>query len=407
MPGFFSQKEITPIHKQITSCLSCGLLDKCKSPKMEPYGEFKRQIMVIGEAPGDVEDSVGKPWQGKTGKLLQATLSSLGYDLFYDCISINAARCRPSDGKGGNRAPTDNELQACRRFVIQDIQRYKPKVIILLGNAALQSVIGVNFPKEIGSIHKWRGWQIPDQDFKAWICPTFHPSYVDREDSTEVTTVWKSDLREALDKYKEKFPVIAEPRIEELFDLSPLDTIENCTIAFDYETTGLKPHAAGHRIVSASVATGPDFAYAFLMPDTRSKLAPFLRLLARDNVQKMAHNMKFEQMWSVVRLRQSVINWRWDSLLAAHILDNRTGVAGLKFQTYVNFGIADYASDVAPYITSTDGKDGANSKNRIESLLRVPGGKQSLLRYNALDSIYEYMLAMRQQEIMNYDDLPF
>jgi len=119
----------------------------------------------------------------------------------------------------------------------------------------------------------------------------------------------------------------------------------------------------------------------------------------------MSHNMKFEETWSVVRLRQPVQNWGWDSMQAAHVLDNRTGVTGLKFQTYVNFGVVDYASEVAPYLRAKD--NNGNAINRIMELVEMPGGKEKLLEYCGLDAIYEHRLALIQQKVMNYNFLPF
>ena len=68
-----------------------------------------------------------------------------------------------------------------KKLALKIIEKYKPKVIILLGGSSLLSMIGYRWKKDLGGITKWRGWTIPDRDFKAWICPTFHPSYVDRK----------------------------------------------------------------------------------------------------------------------------------------------------------------------------------------------------------------------------------
>lgn len=408
MEGFFTKKETESTTRpggKVHSCHACGLYKSCKSPRMKPFGNFKKGIMNIGEAPGEAEDMTGKPWQGKVGKLLERTYKSLHVDLFDDCININAVLCRPTDANGHNRAPTNEEVDSCRRTVLQAIEKYKPKLIVLFGNAALYSLIGHRWMKDLSGITKWRGFTIPDQDYKAWLCPVFHPSFVERSESEEVMTVWKKDLINALAKLVDyKFPIYEEPQIEYLTDLSPLRRIKSgAIIAIDYETTGLKPHAVGHRIICASVADSPDHVYTFLIPKTKSEIQPFINLLRHPRIEKMAHNIKFEDTWSMVRLRQEVINWRWDSMQAAHILDNRPGITGLKFQAYVNFGIVDYSSDIAPYLQAVDNNNG-NGINRIQELLKKPGGKDRLLKYCALDSALEYKLAMLQKsEIL----LPF
>lgn len=395
--GFFTKKEVESITRpagKVGTCVTCGLHRTCESPQMKPFGNFKKKILNIGEAPGEAEDRTGKPWQGKVGKLLERTYASLGIDLFEDCVNINAVLCRPTDLKGSNRPPSNFEAECCRRSILRTIEEYCPHKIIILGNTALYSIIGHRWMKDLGTISKWRGFTIPDLDFNAWLCPTFHPSYIERAmEQPDVQAIWKRDLKQAF--ALGALPKYNEPEIEIIDDLSVLKRIKG-PVAIDYETTGLKPHAAGHRVVCAAVADSPDHTYAFLMPETKAERQPFLDLLANPKVGKMAHNMKFEDTWSVVRLRQPVVNWYWDSMQAAHILDNRPGITSLKFQTYVQLGVVDYASEISPYLHAVDNNDG-NGLNRVLELLTVPGGTEKLLTYCALDTIYEYRLAMLQQ----------
>ena len=135
MKGFFDKQQIekTPYksEKGTLSCISCGLYKYVESPRMKPYGKFKKGIMVIGEAPGQEDDKKGKPWQGTTGKFLQRKFQQLEVDLFQDCISLNAVNCRPVDQKGNNKAPTEHEIACCKRKVIDAIKQYRPKLLIL------------------------------------------------------------------------------------------------------------------------------------------------------------------------------------------------------------------------------------------------------------------------------------
>lgn len=413
--GFFTKKETEsksrPEGKKV-SCAACGLYKDCESPRMEAFGNFKRKIMNIGEAPGESEDRHGKPFQGKTGNLLKRVYDELDIDLFDDCININAVSCRPMDTQRRNRAPSNAETDCCRRRVLQVVEEYKPSLIVILGNAALYSLIGHRWRKDLSGISKWRGFQIPDQDFKTWICPTFHPSYVERAisaptnykgDRTVEELIWKQDLNSAFNLIKNQVPVpkYVEPTIEIIEDLSVLREIETES-AFDYETTGLKPHAEGHRIICCAIADTENHAYAFLMPKTRKERQPFIDYLTNPALRKVAQNLKYEHTWSKVRLGVDVQGWEWDTMLATHIFDNRPGITGLKFQVYVEFGVVDYTSDVDPYIGAVDNKD-ANAMNRLLELLKKPGGKETLLKYCGLDSINELRLANKQR--MNL--LPF
>lgn len=401
--GFFTIKETESVSRpdgKVYSCVSCGAYKNVNTPRMKPWGNFKKHIMIVGNAPTKIDDKVGTPWQDKSGRILNKTLKELGINLFEDCISICSCFCCTMDKSGEERNPTNYEVDCCRKTLLKYVKEYQPKMILLLGNQAIYSLIGHRWKKDLGGVDKWRGFRIPDVDFKAWLCPTFNPEDIEENDLKEI--IWRADLRNAIDIYNKPVTKYHEPKIIVLKDdLSPLNDIkDHSVVAFDYETTGLKPHSQGHRIVCASVAISSHIVYSFMMPDTKVGRKPFLNLLTNDKIRKMAHNMKFEDTWSAVRLRLSVSGWEWDSMLAAHILDNRPGITSLKFQSYINFGIVDYSSDITPYL-QTAGKN-ANELNTIEELIKTKSGEEMLLKYCALDSIYEYRLAMLQREqIMN------
>jgi uracil-DNA glycosylase family 4 len=417
--GFFTKKETeskTRPDGKIQSCVACGLYKKCNTPRMVPYGNFKKKILVIGDSPGELDDKNGIPWQGKSGLLLSRTFKTFGIDLHKDCLSVYSVLCKPTDEEGDLRVPLNFEVECCRRSLLQLIEERRPHLILLFGNSALFSVIGHRWKKDLGSITKWRGYTIPDQDFKAWICPVYDPMTIEKASEKTKSieeVIWLQDLKQAfslLETHTSKagtffvhpFIKYKEPEIEIIEDLSVLDKIKSSEIAFDYETTGLKPHAEGHRIICASVADTEDHAYSFMMPETRKERAPLVRLLTNPNIGKVAQNMKFEHAWSQVRLRIEVAPWVWDTMLASHIFDNRPGVTGLKFQVFVQFGIVDYSSEIAPYLGAVDNKNG-NAINKINQLLYKPGGKMRLLRYCGYDSVYELRLANKQR--MNL--LPF
>lgn len=367
---------------------------------MEAWGEGRKGIMVVGEAPGEVEDRRNKPWQGPAGQALQRMLKALGISLYEDCISVNSVRCRPVDKKGNNVKPTDRQITACRSRTIDDIVRFKPKLILLMGESAVKCVIGGRWKKDLGTIGRWRGWLIPDQDYNAWILPTFHPSFLIRnERRDELWYQWEDDLRKAIAALDTPVPKTKPVDIRIIDDLSVLEGIRDGIISFDFETTGLKPHAKGHRIVIASVATSSDTAYTFMLPKARNECRPFLEILQNPNIKKIAHNMKFEDTWARERLRVEVKGWLWDSMLASHLLDNRAAVCGLKFQVYVHFGIPDYDSAVQKWLERQDDKN-ANSFNRVMEAVERPELKQKLLEYCALDSIYAYRLAEIQMKQM-------
>ncbi len=398
MEGFFSKKQtestVRPDGK-ILSCAACGLYKNVENPKLKPHGNFKKKILNIGDFPTKNDDTNGYSFSGRYERMLRKIYKKQGIDFVDDCITINAVNCYTST------APTSHQIHSCRNYVIGIIKEYQPDIIILFGSAALESIIGSIWKRNLGTINKWRGYIIPDQQFNAFICPVFSPRYVDKEE-IEISTIWEQDLHRALSNVGKKILQNKEPNIHIIDDLSIFETDKSIDIiAFDYETTGLKPHAKGHKIICASVAIDENTCYVFEIPKKRKDTQPFLKLLGNPFIKKMAHNMKYEDTWSIVKLRQHVENWYWDSMVAAKILDNRNGVVGLKFQTYVNFGIVDYASEVTPYLTAKDSKNG-NAINKIDKLWDKKEGKEKILKYCALDSIYQFRLSMLQMKALDF-----
>jgi hypothetical protein len=159
-------------------------------------------------------------------------------------------------------------------------------------------------------------------------------------------------------------------------------------MAFDYETTGLRPYDSGHEIVCCGIASELG-AFAFEMTANLDLRRWLKRLLMSERIPKTAHNLKFETQWTNVILGHPVRNWAFCSMLGSHLLDNRPGVSGLKFQAYVNFGVGDYSSKIEPYLSTREGE----KFNRVkEAPLR------DLLQYCGMDALVQYHLAMRQME---------
>lgn len=270
--GFFTLKQTeSPTINRKQTCASCGLYKKVLSPRMPAFGNFKKQILVCGEGPGETEDRRNKQWQGQVGQALQKAFREFDVNLFEDCLSINAVNCRCTNKEGNNREPTHNEIAACRSRVLQVITEHKPKLIIGLGNASVECLVGHRWKKDLGTIGKWRGWTIPDRDFNAWLCFGYHPSYMERGEK-EVETIFMQDLEHALSMVNKPLPKHEDEtkQVEIISDLSILKQVDG-PFAFDYETTGLKGHdKTRHRIVSMSVAWSDGHAVAFMMPTDRS-----------------------------------------------------------------------------------------------------------------------------------------
>ncbi len=402
MKGFFNSSELktNKISKgKPMTCVSCGFYKDAQSPKIEPYGDFKKKIMFIGSGVTKDDDRNNKPWQNAGGRLLQNTLKKKGFNLFQDAISINAVNCY-------SKKPDEKAIACCRPKIDKYMEQYKPKVIVLLGKSAIQSVIGSRWKKDLGGIAKWHGWTIPDRALNAWIVPVFDPTYIFREEKEKrdlYELVWRSDLDKALSCLDNRRP-------NKMFtnEVRGIQYIENDSdfrkaikrmkqaklISFDYETTGLKPHHPDQKIVCTAVAyTGLD---AVVWMNTPERDKEFMKVLGNRRVLKSAHNIPFEDAWSN-ELIGKVRGWKWCSMNAAHILDNRPGVTSLKFQTYVNFGVSDYDSHVNPFLKSNSKKYGNNGLNDIYGFIKKHGERE-IMKYCGLDSIFGFKLTTLQMK---------
>ena len=395
--GFFDDIPQQKNHKRAT-CVSCGLYQSAKTPRIEMYGKFKKQIMIIADQVMEEDDIKGKHFQSKNIHLLNGYLRKFDIDLFQDCLITTAVQCFTKlDSFDNLILPTSQQITCCRSRVLNQIKESKPKLIFLLGSAAVESVIGFRWQNSLWNINKWRGWTIPDRDFNAWLCPIF--SYTDIEkDRRELRIIWEQDIENALSKLENAFPVYESEhsQIEIIEDLSILMQLE-APIAFDYETTGLKPQQQGHEIICGSASGSNNKSYAFMMPEKGTKNYKRLIKFLTSDISKCGQNIKFEDTWTKEIIGVNVNNWVWDCMLATHILDNRPDICGLKFQSLVQFGIYDYASNVSQYLKAKDNKN-ANAFNEIKNLISTETGKRNLLIYCGIDSLLERRLCVQQMK---------
>ena len=401
--GFFTKLHKPTIDKsarpsvKALNCFTCGLYSGCISPKMKPTGEGKKRILVLAESPGRIEDEQGTQLIGESGQLLRQVLKSLNIDLDIDCHKTNSCSCRPEN----NREPKQIEINSCRQRVLSEIKTFKPHIIIPLGSIAVESLIGDRWHKDLEGISRWRGWQIPDRDLNAWICPTFHPSFVLRsEGNPTIAHYFKKDLEAAIGLIDKPIPVFEDEKAKvtivetEKEALKWLDYIEkNVTeLAIDYETSGIKPQKTGHFIASFALAwSTPTRACIALKTTPTMQKTIGLKVLANRRIGKIAHGFKFEELWSRVILGTRVANWVWCTQTAAHVIDSRNGASWLKFLVYTHFGLVDYDSHIESYLESVE--DNGNGFNRINEL-----PIKTLLLYNGLDALFTLQLAEIQRE---------
>lgn len=173
-------EELEAVREKCLSCEKCALC-KTRTNLVFSDGLPNPKLMLIGEAPGYNEDMQGKPFVGKAGQLLDRIFASVGLSRKEHVYICNTIKCRPPE----NRNPLPEEKEACWEYLKSQLEIIKPRLILLCGNVAVQSILG-----NVGGITRIRGrWFEPDKAivdvYGAKMMPIFHPSYLLRNDSRE------------------------------------------------------------------------------------------------------------------------------------------------------------------------------------------------------------------------------
>lgn len=166
--------ELEKIREKCKNCHKCPLWNT-RTNSVFSGGVPNHRLMLIGEAPGYWEDQKGEPFVGKAGQLLDKIFACVGLSRTKDVYICNTLKCRPPD----NRNPLPEEKAACREFLDAQIEILKPRIILLCGGVAVNSMLDT--PTGITKVRgKWF-----DGPYGSKMMPIFHPSYLLRNDSRE------------------------------------------------------------------------------------------------------------------------------------------------------------------------------------------------------------------------------
>lgn len=164
------RKILDIVAESASRCSACKL---CETRTNVVFGEgdVAAKLLVLGEGPGREENEQGKPFVGRSGKLLTKMLEAINLkrEEVYIC---NVVKCRPPD----NRKPEADEIQACADYLAMQIELISPWVILTLGATATEALLGSGegITKRRGKVEKYpleNGLFIP-------VVPSYHPAYL-------------------------------------------------------------------------------------------------------------------------------------------------------------------------------------------------------------------------------------
>jgi uracil-DNA glycosylase family protein len=161
-------------------------------------GPESAPVMLVGEQPGDQEDKEGRPFVGPAGRLLDKALAEAGIDRSAAYLT-NAVKHFKWQARGKRRIhqkPTWAEITACRPWLDAELAVVQPRVLVLLGATAAQSLLGRQF-----RVTQNRR-RLIESDLAEAVTATIHPSAIlrgepDRREAEFAAFV--DDLRFAAD----------------------------------------------------------------------------------------------------------------------------------------------------------------------------------------------------------------
>ena len=154
------------LHFAPDNCALCPRLAACRTQVVHGTGPHNAPIFMIGQNPGEFEDRDGIPFVGKSGLLLRHLCDAAGIPAEW-VYRTNAVRCLSP----GNSKPKRAEIENCLPFLLEEISRVQPKVIITLGEVAFEA------------LHGMAGFGNHADDLAAW-----------EQEREEILALWRQEV---------------------------------------------------------------------------------------------------------------------------------------------------------------------------------------------------------------------
>lgn len=169
-------EEIDALAREASDCRRCDLAATRRNVVFGE-GDPESPLMLVGEGPGETEDATGRPFVGRAGRLLDEALHENRMTRRHVYIT-NIVKCRPTTVESGrvkNRPPRAPEVEACKPWLLRQIEIIRPLVIVCIGGPSANLLIHAGF-----RMTAERGRWFPSPYCRA-ITACLHPAYVLRQ----------------------------------------------------------------------------------------------------------------------------------------------------------------------------------------------------------------------------------
>ncbi len=322
--------------KQVKSnCEICGLGETSVSDsgvrrkKVVSVHSKDVRIMLIAESPGSVEIERNELLVGPAGQLSDRILED-GNLPRGDVFVANILKCRPLN----DRDPKPKEIKACFPFLLEEIRKVKPIVIMPLGSPALKAITGLT------SIERWAGKRLYSRIYNCWIIPMIHPSAILRRKHQTFDSIlewdmldYKISVKAVKAAKKSQHAMRRILKVDKRLVASKEEAAMYCRLckqakafAFDFETyfefseymkKGLTNFPGDKIAKGLGLCRQPGFAV--YIPEEFLDKQMLMDLFSSENI-KIAHNFKFDQDVAA-ELGIEIKGKRFDTMLAHHLID--------------------------------------------------------------------------------------
>lgn len=300
-------------------CHRCVLCETAQTVCLIGQGPYPCEYMLIGEGPGFREDDIQKPFAGKAGHLLDRILTSININR-KDLYITNIVHCRPPE----NRKPKKKEMDACRIWLMKEIEYVKPKKIILLGRAAVYGL----FEYDELSIEDMRDKTYSYKPTGAKVYVTYHPAAALRKPF--LIRVIKKDLNRAFhgSNSTKKEAIYGDLSNE---TLASWKTNPPKAIAVDIETPG--GVVFYKNFIECLSITDKAFRAGFVQHPEKIK-NKLKNLFESPVITKIGHNLKFDLKGLIYEGYMSekslIANSFFCTMIAFNVLDENYLEKGLE-----------------------------------------------------------------------------
>lgn len=365
-------------------------------------------VLFVGDPPNYVEDVSGRPFAGDTGDEVRSALTRSGLEHSY--ALANVVRCRPRDKSGNNRPPTVEEIAACSHYIKQDIEKLNPKVIILVGNLAVQT---------LAPTATWKGksasslkGQVYQKDGRTHLVTVNPSGYLRSNSGPEKRRFYRhinsaaAFLTGETSKWSEKGTVVLVDTLEK-FDSTMDFFLNECTspVAVDSETMNLN-RVAQNKVATIQLSASSDLAYVipvdhwdspFKTKEEKKHIKQGLKKLFSSTTAKfpfwIAHNSQFDTAIILRHFRLSRIAKRVvDTQFLAFLQDEnqvgsedggKSGFNALRLKDLARelLGFYLYDTELSDAIAARHGADGGSLWNLSLDRLSAYGGTDAYVTF--------------------------